>query len=165
MPTGGVNKTRKLEFLMAEALEQGCDTILTCGAVQSNHCRLTLQQLLQRNGNVVLVLEERVAQIPKHPAITTSLFNLLGVEAVRVVPGGTDMLGALNQLADELRAQGRKPYVVPGGGSNPLGAPWLCILRKELQQSFDMGVNFDHIICSIRIHRNSCRSVIWHSGQ
>ena len=40
--TGGGNKTRKLEFLMAEALEQGCDTILTCGAVQSNHCRLTL---------------------------------------------------------------------------------------------------------------------------
>ena len=94
------------------------------------------------------------------------LFNLLGVEAVRVVPGGTDMLGALNQLADELRAQGRKPYVVPGGGSNPLGAlGYVSCAQELLQQSFDMGVKLRSYYLPIRIHRNSCRSVIWYSGQ
>ena len=113
--TGGGNKTRKLEFLMAEALEQGCDTILTCGAVQSNHCRLTLAAAVKEGLKCQLVLEERVAHSYNPEASGNNfLFNLLGVEAVRVVPGGTDMLGALNQLADELRAQGRKPYVVPG---------------------------------------------------
>ena len=59
--TGGGNKTRKLEFLMAEALEQGCDTILTCGAVQSNHCRLTLAAAVKEGLKCQLVLEERVA--------------------------------------------------------------------------------------------------------
>ena len=147
--TGGGNKTRKLEFLMAEALEQGCDTILTCGAVQSNHCRLTLAAAVKEGLKCQLVLEERVAHSYNPEASGNNfLFNLLGVEAVRVVPGGTDMLGALNQLADELRAQGRKPYVVPGGGSNPLGAlGYVSCAQELLQQSFDMGVNFDHIIC------------------
>ena len=147
--TGGGNKTRKLEFLMAEALEQGCDTILTCGAVQSNHCRLTLAAAVKEGLKCQLVLEERVAHSYNPEASGNNfLFNLLGVEAVRVVPGGTDMLGALNQLADELRAQGRKPYVVPGGGSNPRGAlGYVSCAQELLQQSFDMGVNFDHIIC------------------
>ena len=147
--TGGGNKTRKLEFLMAEALEQGCDTILTCGAVQSNHCRLTLAAAVKEGLKCQLVLEESVAHSYNPEASGNNfLFNLLGVEAVRVVPGGTDMLGALNQLADELRAQGRKPYVVPGGGSNPLGAlGYVSCAQELLQQSFDMGVNFDHIIC------------------
>ena len=120
--TGGGNKTRKLEFLMAEATGAWVVIrILTCGAVQSNHCRLTLAAAVKEGHECQLVLEERVAHSYNPEASGNNfLFNLLGVEAVRVVPGGTDMLGALNQLADELRAQGRKPYVVPGGGSNLL---------------------------------------------
>lgn len=147
--TAGGNKTRKLEFLMAEALEQGCDTILTCGAVQSNHCRLTLAAAVKEGLKCQLVLEERVAKTYNPDASGNNfLFKLLGVEAVRVVPGGSDMMGALNQLADELRAQGRKPYVIPGGGSNPLGAlGYVSCAQEILQQSFEMGVNFDHIVC------------------
>ena len=117
--------------------------------MQSNHCRLTLAAAVKEGLKCQLVLEERVAHSYNPEASGNNfLFNLLGVEAVRVVPGGTDMLGALNQLADELRAQGRKPYVVPGGGSNPLGAlGYVSCAQELLQQSFDMGVNFDHIIC------------------
>lgn len=146
--TSGGNKTRKLEFLMADALEKGCDTILTCGAVQSNHCRLTLAAAVKEGLKCQLVLEERVAKSYNPEASGNNfLFNLLGVEAVRVVPGGSDMMGALNQLADELRAQGRKPYVIPGGGSNPLGAlGYVSCAQEILQQSFEMGVNFDHIV-------------------
>ena len=152
---------------MAEALEQGCDTILTCGAVQSNHCRLTLAAAVKEGLKCQLVLEERVAHSYNPEASGNNfLFNLLGVEAVRVVPGGTDMLGALNQLADELRAQGRKPYVVPGGGSNPLGALWLCILRTRAAAAvLRYGGKLRSYYLPIRIHRNSCRSVIWYSGQ
>ena len=58
--TSGGNKTRKLEFLMADALAQGADTILTCGAVQSNHCRLTLSAAVKEGLKCQLILEERV---------------------------------------------------------------------------------------------------------
>ena len=145
----GGNKTRKLEFLMAEALEQGADTILTCGAVQSNHCRLTLAAAVKEGLKCQLILEERVkGSYNPQSSGNNFLFHLLGVEAVRVVPGGSDMLGELNKLADELRAQGRKPYVVPGGGSTPLGAMgYVSCAQEILQQSFEMGVSFDHIVC------------------
>lgn len=86
---GGGNKTRKLEFLMADALAQGADTILTCGAVQSNHCRLTLSAAIKEGLKCQLILEERVAGSYREDASGNNyLFRLMGVEAVRVVPGG-----------------------------------------------------------------------------
>lgn len=148
--TSGGNKTRKLEFLMADALSQGADTILTCGAVQSNHCRLTLAAAVKENLKCQLILEERVSGSYNPKASGNNyLFHLLGVEAVRVVPGGSDMLAELNRLADELKAQGRHPYVIPGGGSNPIGAlGYVSCAEEILEQSFDMNIPFDHIICA-----------------
>lgn len=145
---GGGNKTRKLEFLMADALAQGADTILTCGAVQSNHCRLTLAAARKEGLRCQLVLEERVADSYRPDASGNNyLFHLLGVEAIRVVKGGSDMLGELNKLADELRAQGRKPYVIPGGGSNEIGAlGYVSCAQELLEQSFESGTHFTHIV-------------------
>lgn len=148
--TLGGNKTRKLEFLMADALAQGADTILTCGAVQSNHCRLTLSAAVKEGLKCQLILEERVANSydPKSSG-NNYLFNLLGVEEIKVVPGGSNMLGELEKLAEELKAKGRKPYIIPGGGSNPLGAlGYVACAEEILEQMFDMGVNFDHIVTS-----------------
>ena len=144
----GGNKTRKLEFLMADALNQGADTILTCGAVQSNHCRLTLAAAVKEGLKCQLILEERVADSYNPDASGNNfLFKLLGVEAVHVVKGGSDMLGELNKLADKLRGQGRKPYVIPGGGSNSIGALGYVACAEEIQeQLFDMGLNIDHVI-------------------
>lgn len=86
---GGGNKTRKLEFLMADALAQGADTILTCGAVQSNHCRLTLSAAIKEGLKCQLILEERVpGSYNKDASGNNYLFRLLGVEDIRVVPGG-----------------------------------------------------------------------------
>lgn len=146
--TLGGNKTRKLEFLMAEALAQGSDTILTCGAIQSNHCRLTLSAAVKEGLKCQLILEERVANsYDPNASGNNYLFKLLGVEDLRVVPGGTNMMDELEKLADELRAKGRKPYIIPGGGSNPLGAlGYVACAEEILEQSFDMGVNFDHIV-------------------
>lgn len=149
--TMGGNKTRKLEFLMADALAKGADTILTCGAVQSNHCRLTLGAAVKEGLKCQLVLEERIpGSYRKDASGNNYLFNLLGVEDVTVVPGGSDMMGELEKLAGKLKSEGRKPYIVPGGGSNPLGALGYVACAQEItEQMFDMGLNFDHIIaCS-----------------
>ena len=92
--TAGGNKTRKLDFSMADAINQGADTIITCGAVQSNHCRLTLAWAVKEGLDCHLVLEERVKDSYNPEASGNNfLFQLLGVKSVTVVPGGSNMLG------------------------------------------------------------------------
>ncbi|MBW2485887.1 MAG: D-cysteine desulfhydrase [Deltaproteobacteria bacterium] len=147
---GGGNKTRKLEFLVAEALQQGADTLITCGAVQSNHCRLTLAAAVKEGLKCRLVLEERVPGSYRPGAGGNNfLFRLLGVEKVTVVTGGSDMLAAMQQVADEVAGEGRKAYVIPGGGSTPLGATGYVACAQEIQdQTFDLGVNIDHVVCA-----------------
>jgi D-cysteine desulfhydrase len=145
---GGGNKTRKLEFLVAEALAAGADTLITCGAVQSNHCRLTLSAAVKEGLKCRLVLEERVPNSYKVEASGNNfLFNLMGVERVKVVPGGADMAKAMQAVADEVAAEGRKAYIIPGGGSNPLGATGYVACAEEIiGQAFDQGVNFDYVV-------------------
>ncbi|MDT8902998.1 D-cysteine desulfhydrase [Anaeroselena agilis] len=144
----GGNKTRKLEFLVADALAQGADTLITCGAVQSNHCRLTLAAAVKEGLKCRLVLEERVPGSYKpHGSGNNFLFHLLGVEAVRVVPGGTDMMKEMELAAAELIAEGRKAYIIPGGGSNEIGATGYVACAEEIiSQSFDKGISFDYIV-------------------
>lgn len=147
--TSGGNKTRKLEFLMADAIAQGADTILTCGAVQSNHCRLTLAAAVKEGLKCQLILEERVSGSYKPEGSGNNfLFNLLGVEKTYVVSGGTDMLGELEKLDKKLRAEGRKPYIIPGGGSNTIGSTgYVACAQEIMDQLFDLGINISHMIC------------------
>ena len=91
---GGGNKTRKLEFLVADALSQGADTLITCGAVQSNHARLTLAAACKEGMACHLVIEERVPGSYKTEATGNNfLFHLMGAASYTVVPGGSDMMG------------------------------------------------------------------------
>ncbi len=145
----GGNKTRKLEFLVADALIQGADTLITCGAVQSNHCRLTLAAAAREGLKCRLVLEERVPGSYKADASGNNfLFRLLGVESVKVVPDGSDVIHEMKIMADTLAAEGRKAYIIPGGGSNPIGAVGYVAAAEEiLSQLFDMGVEIDRVIC------------------
>jgi D-cysteine desulfhydrase len=147
---GGGNKTRKLEFLVAEALDRGADTLVTCGAVQSNHCRLTLAAAVKEGLKCRLVLEERVPGSYKPESGGNNfLFQLMGVEKITVAPGGSDMMAAMQAVADEVAAEGRKAYVIPGGGSNPVGATGYVACAEEiLAQIFDVGINIDRIICA-----------------
>jgi len=144
----GGNKTRKLEFLVADALEQGADTLVTTGAVQSNHCRLTLAAAVREGLSCRLVLEERVpGSYDEHASGNNFLFKLLGVESVTVVPAGTDLGAAMQAVAAEVAAVGRKAYVIPGGGSNALGALGYVACAQELmQQAFDAGLAFSHLV-------------------
>jgi len=148
--SAGGNKTRKLEFLVAEALRQGADTLITVGAVQSNHCRLTLGAAVKEGLKCRLVLEQRVPN-SYHPDASGNnfLFRLLGVEKVTVVDLGTDLGAAMQAEADELAAQGRKAYIIPGGGSNPLGTLGYAACAQEiLAQAFERGIQFDHLVCA-----------------
>ena len=145
---GGGNKTRKLEFLMADALSKGADTIITCGAVQSNHCRLTLAASTLEGLKCQLVLEQRVPNSYNPQATGNNmLFNIMGVEAVHVVEGGVNLMAKMEEVADALRAQGRKPYIIPGGGSNDIGGlGYVSCAQEMLMQLHDMDVNMDAIV-------------------
>jgi D-cysteine desulfhydrase len=144
----GGNKTRKLEFLVADALDKGADTLVTCGAVQSNHCRLTLAAAVKEGLKCFLVLEERVPGSYRDDASGNNLlYRLLGVDGVKVVPGGSDMTKEMELAAEELRGKGRKPYVIPGGGSNPIGATGYVACAQEIvAQSFGLGIRIDRIV-------------------
>lgn len=146
----GGNKVRKLEFVMADALEKGADFIITCGAVQSNHCRLTLAAAVREGLKCGLVLEERVPGSYKPQASGNNfLYRLMGVDRVQVVPGGSDMMGAMVAMADKVRSQGGHPYLIPGGASNPLGALGYAACAQEiLSQAFDMGLRIDRVVCA-----------------
>ena len=148
--SAGGNKTRKLEFLVADALAQGADTLITCGAIQSNHCRLTLAAAVKEGMKCRLVLEERVPNSYKTEAGGNNfLYKLLGVEKIKVVPGGSDMMKAMLAVADEVIAQGRKPYIIPGGGSNPIGATGYVACAEEiLAQAFELGIRIDRVVCA-----------------
>lgn len=144
----GGNKTRKLDFSIADALAQGADTIITCGAVQSNHCRLTLSWAVKEGLDCHLILEERVKDSYNPEASGNNfLFQLMGVKSITVVPGGSDMLGEMDKLATQLKAKGKKPYIVPGGASNPIGATgYVACAQETIQQLFTMGLNIDHMV-------------------
>ena len=148
--SAGGNKTRKLEFLVADALAQGADTLITVGAVQSNHCRLTLAAAVREGLKCRLVLEQRVpgSYDPKASG-NNFLFDLLGVESVTVVDSGVDLGAAMQKIAADLAKEGRKGYVIPGGGSNALGAlGYVSCAEELLAQTFETGLKLDHVVCA-----------------
>ena len=144
----GGNKTRKLEFLVADALAQGADTLITCGAVQSNHCRLTLAAAAKEGLKCRLLLEERIAgSFDPHGNGNHFMFELMGAESIEVLPAGADMAAAMQRCASALAGEGRKGYVIPGGGSNALSRlGYVACALEILAQSFDSGVHFDAIV-------------------
>ncbi|WP_169251847.1 D-cysteine desulfhydrase [Brevibacterium sp. 'Marine'] len=144
--TQGGNKTRKLEFLIADALKQGADTLITVGGVQSNHCRLTLSAARTEGLDCHLIVEEDLgpdgtalgpagANPPEHTG-NFLLFDLLGADSVTVLGHGADLLGEAEILAEKLRDEGRIPYVIPVGGSNPIGALGYVDCAHELLDQF-----------------------------
>lgn len=144
----GGNKTRKLDFCIADGLQKGADTIITCGAVQSNHCRLTASWAAKEGLECHLVLEERVKGSYKEDASGNHfLFELLGVKSKRVVDAGSDMMGEMEKTAAELRAAGKNPYIIPGGASNPIGALGYVACAEEMMNQLNTtGLKIDHVI-------------------
>ncbi|MCL2123384.1 MAG: D-cysteine desulfhydrase [Desulfovibrionaceae bacterium] len=144
----GGNKTRKLDFCIADALSKGADTIITCGAVQSNHCRLALSWARKEGLGCHLVLEERVQDSYNVEASGNNfLFLLMNVDSITVVPGGSPMLEEMEKLVVRLKEQGRKPYIIPGGASNALGAlGYVACAQEIMEQLFREGLDIHTLI-------------------
>ena len=145
---GGGNKTRKLEFLMADAEHQGADSIITQGAVQSNHARQTAAIAAKLGYECYLLLENRTgSDDPDFLANGNVLLDDIYNARLSDFPAGTDMNQEMLSLAKELRAAGKKPYIVPGGGSNRIGALGYVNAAYELVgQCNDQGLKVDHIV-------------------
>ncbi len=147
LATGG-SKTRKLEFLVGEAVRDGADTLLTCGAVQSNHVRQTAAAAAFAGLQCEAILEERVKDAPQEYQESGNVFldKLFGIELHRV-SGGTAMGAALESLASKVVERGGKPYVIPGGGSNALGSLGYVDCALELQRQCEaMGLRKPHLV-------------------
>jgi L-cysteate sulfo-lyase len=147
LATGG-NKARKLEFLVADALASKADLLLTQGAVQSNHVRQTAAAAAHLGLKCHVILEERLAAAPEeyHRSGNVFLDGLFGATVERR-PGGTDMDAALAEVAERITAEGRRPYVIPGGGSNAVGALGYAACALELlEQARAQNIRIDHIV-------------------
>ncbi|KAL9185641.1 hypothetical protein ACHAXT_003418 [Thalassiosira profunda] len=128
---GGGSKTRKLDYLVQEALDAGADVLVTCGAVQSNHCRLTASAAAREGLECYLVLEERVpGSYDPHAGGNNYVFSLLGANQTPAPLGGVGPVQ--DELVAKLTAEGKTPYVIPGGGSNQLGALGYARCAAEL---------------------------------
>ena len=147
MSTGG-NKTRKLEFLMAQAQAEGADIVLTQGATQSNHARQTAAFAARMGVDCHILLEDRTGIQDSNYQHNGNVFlDLLHGASLEHHPGGTDMEAVMAASAEGFRAQGRHPYTIPGGGSNPTGALGYVNAALELvTQANDQNLRIDEVI-------------------
>ncbi len=147
LATGG-NKTRKLEFLIADARERGADTVVTHGAVQSNHVRQTAAAACRYGLQCKALLERRVpGQGERYETTGNVLLDRLFGAELRYVAAGTDMDAACAELVEEVRSTGGKPCYVPGGGSNTIGAlGYVNAALELLQQANDRSLRIDCVV-------------------
>lgn len=123
----GGNKTRKLEFLVAEAREQGAKTLITGGALQSNHCRQTAAAAARFGFECILVLN---GEMPEHPSANLLLDQLLGAQIV-TIKDRNDRDRVLQETFNKAVADARRPYLVTYGGSSPTGALGYAFAMRE----------------------------------
>jgi len=141
LATGG-NKARKLEFLVADALAEEADTLITCGAAQSNHARQTAAAAAKCGLAAVLVLE---GHSPSASRGNLLLDHLLGAELAW--SGDDPPPERMEAVAQELRDRGRRPYLIPYGGSNRIGASGYAAAMEELlSQCAQREETFSHIV-------------------
>ena len=146
--SSGGNKTRKLEFLMADAMAQEADVILTQGAIQSNHARQTCAIAARLDIECHLLLEDTSAD--RGDAYASSgnlLLDRLHGARIASRPAGSDMDEEIEKLAQELRDRGRNPYVIPVGGSNEIGAlGYVDAAMELLGQANGRSLRIDHVV-------------------
>ncbi len=147
LATGG-NKTRKLEFSMGEAVQKGADTIITVGAIQSNHVRQTAAAACKLGMKCEVLLEHRVGEPSETYTTSGNVFldRVFGAN-LREYPGGTDFETEMQAVTREIADGGGMPYVVPGGASNPVGALGYVGCGIELLEQFgEQDLQVDHIV-------------------
>jgi len=146
--SSGGNKTRKLEFLMADAQSKGADTIITQGATQSNHARQTTAAAAKLGMECHILLDDRTGSNDNNYILNGNvLLDRLHGASVSKRSGGTDMNLEMQDFADTLTEKGKKPYIIPGGGSNPIGALGYVNCARELtEQASEIGLKIDALV-------------------
>ncbi|XP_065176486.1 uncharacterized protein LOC135806252 isoform X2 [Sycon ciliatum] len=145
------NKVRKLEFLLADAIQQGCTSVITCGSIQTNHGRATAVAARELGLDPYLVVRSRpadVEQTDNYPCAGNVLLDRMVGAGIIFAPYGSQkesLAPRMKTLADELLAQGQKAYVIPVGGSNQVGMWGYIVAFQEMMQQ---GVleNYDDIV-------------------
>ncbi|QHO23930.1 hypothetical protein HN51_047577 [Arachis hypogaea] len=148
------NKVRKLEFLMADAVSQGADCIITIGGIQSNHCRATAVAAKYLNLDCYLILRTSKALVDQDPGLVGNLLveRLVGAHVELISKEEYGRIGSVtltNVLKEKLIKEGRKPYIIPVGGSNSLGTWGYIEAIREIEQQIQSEANdikFDDIV-------------------
>lgn len=141
----GGNKVRKLEFLLADAKNQGCDTVFTTGGAQSNHAMLTAACAARAGMKCILLLKKR--GVTEHRG-NLVLNDIYGAD-VRFVDTDSydDIYAEMHRIGNELASRGHKAYEIPVGGSNPLGAVgYVSCVREFTIQALAAGIRVGHIV-------------------
>lgn len=144
----GGNKTRKLEFLVGDAMQQKADMLVTQGAVQSNHVRQTAAAACKVGMKCHVLLERRVPDRDASYEETGNVLldNLFGA-TYEFRPGGLDMNAEAEAVSEQLREQGHRPYFIPGGGSNATGALGYAVCAQEIADHVEeTGQTFDWLV-------------------
>lgn len=147
LATGG-NKTRKLEFLVGDALRDNADMLVTQGAVQSNHVRQTAAAACRMGMKCHVLLERRVPDRDAAYEMTGNVLldNLFGATH-EFRPAGLDMNSEAEAVAARLKSEGHRPYFIPGGGSNEIGALGYANCAQEIaDQCNELGNGFDWLV-------------------
>ena len=145
LATGG-NKTRKLEFLMPDALKNHADLVITVGAVQSNHTRQTAAACAKLGLKCLIVLEQRVENAPESYMKSGNVFldKIFGAEVI-ICPKGKDVREHAEGIMLERKNNGNKPYYIPVGGSNRIGQLGYIECMREIIE-YDKDNAFTHIV-------------------
>ncbi|MBG9979724.1 D-cysteine desulfhydrase family protein [Facklamia sp. DSM 111018] len=140
------NKIRKLEYVLADAIQSHHDTIITVGAIQSNHCRATAAACARLGLDCHLILTEKESY---HHEGNYMLDYLLGAH-VHLIPTAGDLFQEMEALKAKLHDQGRYPYLIPVGASNPIGSLGYREAYQEIiQQETALGITFDTIALAV----------------
>ncbi len=151
---GGGNKTRKLEFLLGDALDQGADTVMTAGAVQSNHARQTAAACARLGLGCELFLKEAAPGRGDSYGRSGNVLldQILGAK-VHILPGASNPETAMEARAEALRREGRRPYAIPVGGSNAVGALGYVECARELfAQAKGISLEIDTVVHASASH-------------
>ena len=145
LATGG-NKTRKLEFLMPDAIKNQADLVVTVGAVQSNHTRQTAAACAILGLKCLIVLEQRLADAPNSYMTSGNVFldKLFGAEVI-LCPSNKDVKEYATEIMTERKNQGANPYYIPVGGSNHIGELGYVECMREIIE-YDKDNLFTHIV-------------------
>jgi L-cysteate sulfo-lyase len=145
LATGG-NKTRKLEFLIPEAIKNKAELVVTVGAVQSNHARQTAAACALVGLKCLIILEQRLKDPPESYMKSGNVFldKIFGAE-IKVCPKNEDVSKYTEKLIKDIKSKGTNIYFIPGGGSNPVGALGYVECLNEIIQE-NKKYNFSQIV-------------------